>query len=486
MVSEVASVGQRIRAILPKSTFARQVMVMGGGTAVVQALGVLVSPILTRLYTPADFGLMAVFMSVTGIAVVFATLRYDLAIPIAAADEDDALRLLLLSFISSIAIGITIALLLLALSPTGYRAVSSDPRFVQYRWFLVVAVAGGGFYNALVAWSIRRKAFRALSGSRVFQSSTSIAVQLMVGFLHGGVIGLVLGSMLNMTCGVGNLWRQAAGSVRSAFLTGRWRGLRKTALAYHRYPVFTVWNALVSAASTAIPPVFLSAMYNSEVVGQYALSFRIMYLPATLIASAVAGVYMSREADLLRQGSLGKNMESIAKCLSLIASIILIPMVFFGPDLFSLVFGKSWHTAGLYSQYLMPYLYLSFIFSPMVTTVMLLERQGTDTVWQMVMLFTRLAGIVLGGHLGGPRGAVGILAAVSFVVGALYYRWILSIGGASLRRIVKYLFDDICIAVAISGITWLLFIAFDEPPMLLFLPWILLAGVHIRRLKGLW
>jgi O-antigen/teichoic acid export membrane protein len=65
----------RIKALLPKSSFARNVAVLVGGTAVGQAIVVLASPILTRLYTPEDFGVLAVYASLLGILSTVAALR---------------------------------------------------------------------------------------------------------------------------------------------------------------------------------------------------------------------------------------------------------------------------------------------------------------------------------------------------------------------------------------------------------------------------
>ena len=80
----------KLKQLLPNNRFARSVSVLAGGTAAGQLIVIAASPILTRLYTPEDFGLLAVYAGILGILGVIANLRYQLAIPLPDSDEDAA------------------------------------------------------------------------------------------------------------------------------------------------------------------------------------------------------------------------------------------------------------------------------------------------------------------------------------------------------------------------------------------------------------
>ena len=71
---------RQLMRILPKSRFARNVAVVSAGSAMGQGLLIVSAPLLTRLYTPADFGVLAVYVSIVSILVVVASLRYEMAI----------------------------------------------------------------------------------------------------------------------------------------------------------------------------------------------------------------------------------------------------------------------------------------------------------------------------------------------------------------------------------------------------------------------
>ena len=61
-------------------------MTIAGGTGVAQLVGILSSPIVTRLYTPSDYGAYAVAASVLAVLVSVACIRYEGAIPLPASD----------------------------------------------------------------------------------------------------------------------------------------------------------------------------------------------------------------------------------------------------------------------------------------------------------------------------------------------------------------------------------------------------------------
>jgi len=75
---------------LNRGGFVRSVGVLVGGTAFAQALTVLALPLVTRLYTPFDFSVLAVFVSILSIISVAACLRLEIAIPLPESDEDAA------------------------------------------------------------------------------------------------------------------------------------------------------------------------------------------------------------------------------------------------------------------------------------------------------------------------------------------------------------------------------------------------------------
>jgi O-antigen/teichoic acid export membrane protein len=131
------------------------VLILGSGTAVAQLIGVVTMPVITRLYTPADLGVLAVYSSVLAIFGFGAILRYELAYGFPK-ENDDAINLFGLS------------LILLCLTTAGFALIFLFGRDLlvntfdlgaieQYIWFLLIGFFGMGLYTTLNYWAIRQR-----------------------------------------------------------------------------------------------------------------------------------------------------------------------------------------------------------------------------------------------------------------------------------------------------------------------------------------
>src|SRR5919201_3348712 len=65
-------------------SFARDVATLGAGTAVAQIFTIASGPVITRLYTPNDLGVLGLFTSFLSVATVATSLKYELGIVSAA------------------------------------------------------------------------------------------------------------------------------------------------------------------------------------------------------------------------------------------------------------------------------------------------------------------------------------------------------------------------------------------------------------------
>ena len=72
------------------SKFISNVITLGSATVLGQILGVIVTPVLSRLYSPADFGAYQLFISIVTIIAVVSCLSYQIAINLPKKDEDAA------------------------------------------------------------------------------------------------------------------------------------------------------------------------------------------------------------------------------------------------------------------------------------------------------------------------------------------------------------------------------------------------------------
>jgi O-antigen/teichoic acid export membrane protein len=367
--------------VFPKGGFARNVAVLAGGTALGQAVVVLASPILTRLYTPEDFGALAVYASILLVLVVVASFRYELAIPLPG-DDNTAGHLLLLAL--AIVVGLSL-LSGLGIWLLGARIVSwvNTPNLERYLWLLPMSLLGAGIYQALSYWAIRMRAFRQIALTKLNQGLGMVLTQIGVGLLQGGPMGLVLGDVVGRVCGSGTLAALALRSERRLPNRIEWRNLSKAAFRYRRFPLISSGGSLLNTMGLNLPPLLLAVLYGPQVAGWFALGQRVLGVPMALVGQAVAKVYLGEISRLKREDptALRPLFRQTALRLFLLGAPLIVILVLGGPWIFAWVFGEGWRQSGVYLQILGAMFLAQFVVVPLSQTLNVLERQDLQLAW---------------------------------------------------------------------------------------------------------
>jgi O-antigen/teichoic acid export membrane protein len=183
-----------INKLKPKSEFSRNVLTLITGTTIAQAIPIAISPILTRIYTPADFGVFALYMSIASIMSVIATGRYELAIMLPKKDED-AINIVALSLMISFFISL-VSLMIVFIFNSQITNLLGNHEISNWLYFIPITVLLTGIYQSFNYWSNRKKHYKRLALSRVLQSGTTSSANLGMGYYGFGSSGLILGGVL--------------------------------------------------------------------------------------------------------------------------------------------------------------------------------------------------------------------------------------------------------------------------------------------------
>jgi O-antigen/teichoic acid export membrane protein len=156
-----------VRSRLPGKGFAANVAFMVTGTALGQAASIVLAPVLTRLYTPDQFGYLSVYTAALTIFGVIAVLGFELAIPIAASEVELA-NLLAISGVTLTATTGVIALAAGLLSDEALHFIWLG-QLASDRYLLPLGFACLGGYYVMVAAATRAGAFRDIAATRISQ-----------------------------------------------------------------------------------------------------------------------------------------------------------------------------------------------------------------------------------------------------------------------------------------------------------------------------
>jgi len=347
---------------LPAGSFARNVGVLTGGTAFAQGLAVLALPLLTRLYSPEDFALLAVYVAIIGIATVVSCLRYNIAIPLPE-DDADGMALLAVALIAATGISALLALPVL-LAPARTAALLGQPGLAPYLWMVPLGVFLASAYNALQYWASRKKRFGLVTRTRMTRAVGGIGTQAAIGAAAPSPFGLIFGHMLYGGLGVvglaRDLWRQDRAILR------RMEGLRIVGIAsvFRRFPTWSVPEALFNTAGVQVPVILIAAAAAGPEAGFLMLAMRVMGLPMGLIGSSVAQVFIAEAPARLRDGTLAAFTRSTMWTLFRTGAPPLVAVGALSPLLFPLVFGAEWARAGWLVAWMTPWFVLQFVASP--------------------------------------------------------------------------------------------------------------------------
>lgn len=385
----------RFASALTRDRFAQNVAILGGGTALAQALLILASPILTRVYSPRDMGLMGLYVAYVGFATVAVSLRYDTAI-VSATDRNEAAHLVFVSLAFLLPSSLVFAGVFYGMVRFATLGFGQLPAYTMF--FVIPFVLFTGAFGALRYWFIREESLQNVSTALVTQNGARSLLQVIFGGLGMGWIGLVGGDLLGRSVGMGGMLRSAWPEVTKEVFPIRARKIVQVLTAYRRFPIYSLPSALIDALALSIPLPLIANLYGTDSAGHFSLVLRVLSLPLALVGTSVADSFHGRLAAHVREepGNISGFFYRTARGLFLVGVGPAILLVMFGEPLFRLVFGQGWATAGRLASAIAPWTLTQLIVSPLSRAVYVLQGQELKLAYDLVSLSLTMSSIYIG------------------------------------------------------------------------------------------
>lgn len=458
-------------------SFKGDVLRLVSGTSIAQIISILAAPIITRLYGPEAFGIAAMFSSLAGILGVLACMQYEQSIVLPDNDREAANLLgVSLSFSCMIAF-LTVPITWFG-GPQLLQLIKM-PELIPYLWLVPVSVLTQGIFIALNYWNTRTKHFTRLAVAQVTSqlavTSTNLGAGLTGHATGGAMIAAAVGAQTVGVAVLGTqIWRSNGKFLMQSIC---WRDMLAGLDRHRKFPIYTTWSSLLNTASWQLPVLMLGAFFTPAVAGFYALGFRILQMPMSLIGRAVGQVFLQRAAVEHANENLAPLVEELFRRLLILALLPCLVLTIIGRDLFGFVFGLNWTEAGVFTQLLAPWALVWFVSSPLSTLYYVLEKQKEEMGIQAIIFLTRLVSIWVGGILNEPRLAVALFAvsgifAYGYLIKILFDFVQLSIKALLVRSIKALLTALIYVSpiviVKVSGLDALILLFVSGSVLLLF------------------
>ncbi len=365
----------------------RATLTLMAGGALAQVLPLLLGPLLTRLYTPAQFGLYHLFAAVAANVAVIACLRYEHALPLAQGDDEAHALALLCRWI------------LLGVTAASALAAAAWATAISALWplWLPAAVGALGLLSLATLAAMRARRFAALAASRVLQHGGGAALQAAAGVAGSGLTGLIAAPI-------------AAALAAAAWLgpqLGRgWRLPRATLAAVARrhraFPLLNTPHAFMGALQDTLALALIAAVQGPAAAGFWGLALRYLKAPATLVGGAVSqALYPALAAGGTASAAGRRAVRRLMRTLVLLALPLVGLLWLAAPAAFAWAFGAAWREAGELARALALYIGLHFVAAPLSVVSMAWGAQAwalrLALVGQGLFIAALACGLLFGG-----------------------------------------------------------------------------------------
>ncbi|WP_440952856.1 oligosaccharide flippase family protein [Methanococcoides sp. FTZ1] len=430
------------------SDFIRNIMKLVSGSMVAQIIGILLFPIISRIYSPDDFGVFQLFLSIASIIAIVSCLTYHLAIMLPRENEDSA-NIVSLCFILLVITSVASGLIFIPLSE-GIADLLNTPDLAGYLILLPLVIFLSGLFNVLNYWSSRRVRFGVVAGSRIANSLGSRLSQVGIGSYRPSPMGLIAGYLTGFFLANLLMLFHFKSDIQY-FRKISVNRMKEMAIRYKRFPKFSMGSLFVNTFSFQLPPFMLAFYFTSAIVGHYSFANQILALPVTLIGGATSQVFFQKASEVKNEnGNFKELVAEVHRKLILIGAFPLIVFMIVGEDLFTFFLGAEWYSAGIYAKILAPWLFIRFMYSPISSVFDILEKQNIELVFNILVICSIFVTLFIGGHYNDPVLGLILLSVVGVVLWSCANFYLLRISGVQLADEVKYLIKYMLIAIVVS------------------------------------
>jgi O-antigen/teichoic acid export membrane protein len=375
------------------SDYRSQVAKLASGNVIAAIIPFLFQPVIARLYTAPDFSILGWFVSFISVLSVFATGKYELALILPRTDKD-AKNLAFLS----LSLSVIFSLVFIALSVSFYNLIASYVNTKEVFWIFLVGP--GVFlycsYQVFFYLANRYSLYNSMSFSKINQNAGMVGLQLALGLLGVGSIGLVFGRVFGYF--ISSL---ILGWVVLKFSPFRKQEISRSEIyyqskAYSNFPKHLILSNLMAAIYAQLPFMYIARQFNSETAGQFAFAMQMITVPGILISNAIGDVFRQKASELYKSNGRFDNLliKTLKNCFlfSLVPFTILI---LFSVPIFKVIFGNNWELAGKFASVLSIMTFIGFFISPIDKAAIVVNKTNFEFWYHLSRFIANILIIIL-------------------------------------------------------------------------------------------
>lgn len=361
---------------------------------VAQVIGLLVYPILTRIYAPEDFGLLNLFLSIGNVLVVLSIADYYYAI-VLPKKETDAVALTHISLFFLFVTTIVVALSVVFAKPISM--LFKSPLLAEYYWLMPFYVLIMGAWNVLNYWYIRKKSFGRISGYQISQSVFSAGGKIGLGYagvLQAGMIySVVIAPFIALVSSMLLSLKKTLYPLRNVM----WRDMLQQGKAYRNFPLFVLPRSFINVLAGQLPVLLLTPFFGAKCVGLLSMAVLLGYTPIGTISRAVYQVLYQHTTERVHASAkIGGVFWRFLAYGSMLIIPVFIMLYFILPEITSWLLGEEWRVVGEYIRWMLPWLWVSLLTGSTcyLSDVFMKQKEGLG--FEILLAICRVIGLGIG------------------------------------------------------------------------------------------
>ena len=375
------------------SVFYKNILILLKGSVLAQLIPLIISPFITRLFSPKELGILALFSSISVILGSVVNGRYEQAL-VLVKTENEAKHLTILSLLISLVVSFILFLFFIFFQPHLLNFFN-EPDLSFWIYLIPVVVFSIGAYNTLNYYELRKKNFKNIANSEIYRSTSFATIQLSFPLLKSGLFGLIIGKIISSLIAPFYLWKVSKFEIVKVNTSL----LLILAKRFIDFPKYTNLSILLNNLSVNTINLLIPVLYSTSLLGLYSLMYKVLAAPFAFLGNTINQVFL--EEVVRQKNELGQAYKLTKR---MVIQLTLVSILFFGgaffiiEDLFAFVFGEDWRMSGVYAKYLIPFFMFKFIASPLTSIHTAFEKQKLSFNLQLIM-FVLSMGSLLYAHI---------------------------------------------------------------------------------------
>lgn len=423
------------------------------GNVIAQVLAVIFTPIITRIYGPEFYGEFGIFTSTWQMVNGIVCLGLISAI-VSPKEDSKASGIYKICTISCTSFGILFFTVAMIISPF-YKVINISPNYYITCFLLLICLIINNLTAMNYTWGNREKAYELLLWNPIIASVVNFIVVIICGYLNIKQYGLILGVIISQIVIFIYLYiRFKPLNYITTFLE-----LKRILKEYSDFPKYQMTSGLIKGMSVNIPILMMSSFFGTSFLGQYNMGQRLLYMPITLVASALGQVHFKQTTDIVNAG--GDAGEMTYKTIKLIMLICFLPFLFigiFGDIIFKLFLGTEWNLSGQIAKIRsLEFVFTAFFFSTSYILIVI-KKQKASLIYTITALILNILALLIGGIVFNNQiTTVFIISIINILMIFVLYVYVFSQTSYGAKRFVKLILFVSSLFILIQVITNTLF-----------------------------